>query len=281
MSSLRTRVKDAKRIVVKVGSSSLTYPETGRLNFDKLDVLVRQVCSLHNAGYDVVLVSSGAIMVGSQYLGLPKRPHSVSRKQACAAVGQARLMMLYQKIFAEYGLNCGQLLLTKHTMRYEKDRFNAKNTFEELFDLGVIPIVNENDTIATDEIEIGDNDSLSALVAALVKADLLVLLSDIDGLYTDDPSRNPDARFIDEVAELNEEICQLAKGPSSGVGTGGMTTKIHAARIAGAIGCDMIIANAKDFRIIEHLVAGEPLGTFFAANPVSGLGFDDLLEELE
>lgn len=280
MSSLRNRVKDAKRIVVKVGSSSLTYEKTGKLNFDKLEVLVRQISSLHNAGYDVVLVSSGAIMVGTQYLGLPKRPHSVAKKQACAAVGQARLMMLYQKLFAEYGLNCGQLLLTKHTMKYEKDRFNAKNTFEELFDLGVVPIVNENDTIATDEIEIGDNDSLSALVAALTGADLLILLSDIDGLYTDDPTRNPDALFIEEVSELDETIASLAKGPSSGVGTGGMTTKIHAARIAGCVGCDMIIANAKDFRIIERLIAGSPEGTFFLAHPDRTISFDAFLEDL-
>ncbi len=280
MSSLRNRVKDAKRIVVKVGSSSLTYPETGRLNFDKLEVLVRQISSLHNAGYDVVLVSSGAIMVGTQYLGLPGRPHSVSKKQACAAVGQARLMMLYQKLFAEYGLNCGQILLTKHTMRYEKDRFNARNTFGELFDLGVVPIVNENDTIATDEIEIGDNDSLSAFVAALVRADLLILLSDIDGLYTDDPTKNKDARFISEVAELDDSIKALGKGPSSGVGTGGMATKLHAAKIAGSAGADMIIANAKDFRIIERLVRGEEEGTFFVAHPDMKFDFDRILEDL-
>lgn len=280
MSTLRNRVRDAKRIVVKVGSSSLTYPETGRLNFDKLEVLVRQISSLHNSGADVVLVSSGAVMVGTQELGLPGRPHSVSKKQACAAVGQARLMMLYQKLFTEYGLNCGQLLLTKHTVNYEKDRFNAKNTFEELFDLGVIPIVNENDTIATDEIEIGDNDSLSALVCALIGADLLILLSDIDGLYTDDPTRNPNAQFIHEVREINDSIEALAKGPSSGVGTGGMTTKIHAAKIAGAAGCDMIIANAKDFHIIQRLAAGEPEGTLFIAHPERRFSFDTFLEEI-
>lgn len=280
MSSLRNRVQDAKRIVVKVGSSSLTCPETGRLNFDKLEVLVRQISSLHNAGYDVVLVSSGAVMVGCQYLGIHRKPHSLSKKQACAAVGQARLMMLYQKLFSEYGLNCGQLLLTKYTVKNQKDRFNAKNTFEELLDLGVIPIVNENDTIATDELEIGDNDTLSALVAALIRADLLILLSDIDGFYTDDPTKNPEAEFIDEVLELDQALESLAKGPSSGVGTGGMTTKIHAAKIAGAVGCDMIIANAKDFRIIERLVSGSQEGTFFLSHRKPYCDFDEFMEEL-
>lgn len=266
MSSLRNKIRQAKRVVIKVGSSSLTWPETGKLNLSKMETLVREISSLRNAGMDIVLVSSGAIMVGVQMLGLERKPHVVSRKQACASLGQARLMMLYQKFFSEYAQNAAQILLTKYSMVHDLDRRNARNTFEELLDLGVIPIVNENDTIATDEIEFGDNDTLSALVASLIQADLLILLSDIDGLYDDDPRLNPDANFIEEVEEITPELMQLAKGVSSKVGTGGMVTKLQAARIAGASGCDMIIANAKDFHILEQLMEGESVGTYFAAS---------------
>ncbi|MGM9961062.1 MAG: glutamate 5-kinase [Allobaculum sp.] len=280
MQLLRERIKNAKRIVIKVGSSSLTYPETGKLDLAKMEVLVRQLSSLRNAGKDVVLVSSGAIMVGWQALGLPRRPHVLSRTQACASVGQARLMMLYQKFFSEYGQHCSQILLTKYSLVHNPARTNAMNTFEELLDLGVVPIVNENDTIATDEIEFGDNDTLSAIVASLIQADLLILLSDIDGLYTDDPNRNPDAKFIDEVHEINDEILSLGKGASSGVGTGGMATKLNAARLAGASGCDMVIANAKDFHIISRIIQGETVGTFFVANKDPDYSLDQFLEAL-
>ncbi len=280
MQSLRKRVQQAQRIVVKVGSSSLTYPETGKLDLTKMELLCRELSSLHNAGKDVVLVSSGAIMVGLQALGLDRRPHVVSRVQACAAIGQARLMMLYQKFFAEYNQTCGQILLTKYSLVRRDACRNAHNTFEELLDLGVIPIVNENDTIATDEIEFGDNDSLSALVASLIHADLLILLSDIDGLYDDDPHTNPEAHFIEEVYEINDALMEGAKGSSSRVGTGGMTTKLNAARIACASNCDMIIANAKDFHIIGRLIAGEREGTFFAAKPDPNFSFETCVETL-
>ena len=186
---------DKKRIVIKIGSSSLQHKETGDLDYTKLDVLVREICNLRNMGKDVVLVTSGAIAVGEKAI-LPNREEDnpIAVKQACAAVGQARLMMIYQKIFAEYNQVAAQILMTKNTIVDNLNRYNARNTFAELFKLGVIPIVNENDTIATYEIEIGDNDTLSAIVASLVEADALLLLSDIDGLYTDDPRTNPDVK---------------------------------------------------------------------------------------
>ncbi|MEY8308912.1 glutamate 5-kinase [Erysipelotrichaceae bacterium 51-3] len=280
MQSIRNRVQQAQRIVIKVGSSSLTYPETGKLDLTRMELLCRELSSLHNAGKDVVLVSSGAIMVGLQALGLHRRPHVLSRVQACAAIGQARLMMLYQKFFSEYNQNCGQILLTKYSLIRPDACMNAHNTFEELLDLGVIPIVNENDTIATDEIEFGDNDSLSALVASLIHADLLILLSDIDGLYDDDPHTNPDAHFIEEVYEINEALMEGAKGASSRVGTGGMATKLNAARIACASNCDMIIANARDFHIIGRLIAGAREGTFFAAKPDPNFSFETCVEKI-
>ena len=201
------KLKDKKRIVIKIGSSSLIHPETRRLNLFKLEVLVRELSDLHNQGKDVVLVSSGAVATGAAALGLKRRPTELKEKQACASVGQARLMMIYQKLFAEYNQTAGQILMTKNTMVNDMNRKNARNTFNELFSLGVIPVVNENDSVSTYELEtldrFGDNDTLSSVVAALIGADLLILLSDIDGLFTDDPNTNPDARFIDTVENLD------------------------------------------------------------------------------
>ena len=199
---------EKKRVVVKIGSSSLNYGETGNLNFTKLEHLVRELCNLRNRGMDVCLVSSGAIAVGRQTLGMDERPKDISTKQACAAVGQARLMMIYQRLFAEYNQVAGQVLMTKNTMVNPVSRENAKNTFDELFRLGAIPIVNENDTVATDEIDLSfsDNDFLSAIVAAIIGADLLVLLSDIDGLYSDDPNKNKDAKLIPYVERITDEM---------------------------------------------------------------------------
>lgn len=262
----RSFLKDKKRIVIKVGSSSLTHPKTGKLDLIKLEVLVRMLSGLRNQGKEVILVSSGAIMVGRQSLGFDEKPDKLSIKQACASVGQAKLMMVYQKLFSEYNQVCSQILMTKNTMINDFNRKNAKNTFNELLTLGAIPIVNENDTISTDEIEFGDNDTLSAVVAALVEADLLILLSDIDGLYTDDPNKNKDAKFISCVGEIDESLQAMAKGSSSDVGTGGMATKIKAATMAGAAGCDMVIANAKDFHIIPKILEGEDVGTLFLAH---------------
>ena len=195
MTDRKALMADKKRIVIKIGSSSLQHKETGDLDYTKLDVLVRELCNLRNMGKDVVLVTSGAIAVGKKAILMPtKEDNPIAVKQACAAVGQARLMMIYQKIFAEYNQVAAQILMTKNTIVDNLNRYNARNTFAELFKLGVIPVVNENDTVATYEIEIGDNDTLSAIVASLVEADALLLLSDIDGLYTDDPRTNPDVR---------------------------------------------------------------------------------------
>ena len=267
----RELLKDKKRIMIKIGSSSLQHPETGDLDYTKLDVLVRELCDLRNRGKDVVLVTSGAIAVGKKAVGMKDfndGDNPIARKQACAAVGQARLMMTYQKIFAEYNQVAAQVLMTKNTIVDNLNRYNAHNTFDELFKLGVIPIVNENDTVATYEIEFGDNDSLSAIVAALVNADLLLLLSDIDGLYTDDPRKNPNAEFISQVDELTEELMQMGKGSTgSSVGTGGMNTKLVAATIATSSGIDMVIANSKDIKVIHRIVDGNPIGTLFTANP--------------
>lgn len=261
-------LKDKKRIVVKIGSSSLQHRETGDLDYTKLDVLVRELCNLRNMGKDVVLVTSGAIAVGEKAL-LPNREEDnpIAVKQACAAVGQARLMMIYQKIFAEYNQVAAQILMTKNTIVDNLNRYNARNTFAELFKLGVIPIVNENDTIATYEIEIGDNDTLSAIVAALVEADALLLLSDIDGLYTDDPRTNPDVKYIEVVEELTEELMNMGKASTgSSVGTGGMTTKLQAAKIASSTGVDMVIANSKDIKVIHRILSGQNIGTLFLAH---------------
>ena len=225
--NIREKLKDKKRVVVKIGSSSLTHEQTGRLNLTKLEILVRELADLHNQGKDVIVVSSGAIAVGRSAMGIHRRPDELAEKQACAAVGQARLMMIYQKLFSEYNQTAAQVLMTKYTMINAATRVNAMNTFNKLFDMGAIPIVNENDTISTDEIEFGDNDTLSALVAALVDADMLILLSDIDGLFTDDPNQNPDAEFIDVVEKIDSHLEKMAKGSTgSSVGTGGMATKL-------------------------------------------------------
>ena len=261
-------LEDKKRIVIKIGSSSLQHKETGDLDYTKLDVLVRELCNLRNMGKDVVLVTSGAIAVGEKAL-LPNREEDnpIAVKQACAAVGQARLMMIYQKIFAEYNQVAAQILMTKNTIVDNLNRYNARNTFAELFKLGVIPIVNENDTIATYEIEIGDNDTLSAIVASLVEADALLLLSDIDGLYTDDPRTNPDVKYIEVVEELTDELMNMGKASTgSSVGTGGMTTKLQAAKIASSTGVDMVIANSKDIKVIHRILSGQNIGTLFLAH---------------
>lgn len=267
MGDIREALKDKKRIVVKIGSSSLQHPETGDLDYIKMDVLVRELCNLRNQGKDVVLVTSGAIAEGKKAVLVDKEDNKIAVKQACAAIGQARLMMTYQKMFAEYNQVMAQVLMTKFTLTNEISHVNAKNTFLELLKLGVIPIVNENDTVATDEIEIGDNDTLSAIVATLVDADLLILLSDIDGLYTDDPRKNKDAAFIEVVEELTNDLKNMGKASTgSKVGTGGMNTKLIAAEIATNSGADMIIANSKDIRIIHRLMDGRNLGTIFKAN---------------
>lgn len=280
--NLRDCIKDKKRIVIKVGSSSLQHKETGGLDYIKLEVLVREICNLRNMGKEVVLVSSGAIAVGKRAVHLGKDDDPIAVKQACAAIGQARLMMTYQKIFSEYNHVCAQILMTKNTIVDPLNRFNAHNTFSELLKLGVVPIVNENDTVATYEIKFGDNDTLSAIVAALIDADLLILLSDIDGLYTDDPNQNKDAKFISVVDELTDDLMQMGKASTgSNVGTGGMNTKLQAAKIATVAGADMIIANADDIRIIHRIMDGREYGTFFKAHKDEDFYLADYVENME
>lgn len=270
---MREKLKVKQRIVIKIGSSSLTHPQTGELNLLKIEKLIRILCDLRGEGRDVVLVSSGAIAAGRQALGGQKRPESISEKQAYAAVGQARLMMVYQKLFSEYNRVAAQVLLTKDTMTNEVSRYNAQNTFDELIQLGAIPIVNENDTVSTHEIQFGDNDRLSAIVAALIGADLLILLSDIDGLYSDDPRKNPQAQFISLVEEISPELLDMGKDTAgSDVGTGGMSAKLAAARIATDSGSDMVIANGKNVEIIHDIMQGAFKGTLFMAH--RNLDFD-------
>ena len=263
----RDQLKNKRRIVIKIGSSSLTLRESGHLDLRKMEKLVRVICQLRGEGKDVVLVSSGAIAVGRQALGVKKKPERTSEKQALAAVGQARLMMTYQRLFAEYNQAAAQVLLTKYSILDDLSRLNARNTFEELLKLGVVPVVNENDTVATHEIEFGDNDRLSAIVAGLVEADLLILLSDIDGLYTDDPNQNQDAMFVHIVSEITEDLLAMGKESSgSTLGTGGMQAKLMAARMATDAGADMVIANGADMENIYRIMEGEFCGTLFLAH---------------
>lgn len=264
----RLFLRDKKRIVVKIGTSTITHMSTGNLNLEKLERFVRMLTDIRNQNKEVVVVSSGAIGAGRKALGIKEKPGTLSVKQACAAVGQARLMMIYQKLFAEYNQTIAQILITKRIMLNEISKSNAENTFKELLGLGVIPIVNENDPISTDQIleeNFGDNDTLSANVAELVKADLLILLSDIDGLYTDDPRRNKNAEFISYVDRIDAGLEAMAKGADTSLGTGGMATKVAAAKIAAGAGVDMVIANGDRVSNISRILNGEEIGTLFKA----------------
>ncbi|MBU5269354.1 glutamate 5-kinase [Clostridium cochlearium] len=256
--------KNVKNIVVKVGSSTLTY-ENGLLNLFHIEHLVRQLADLHNRGYNVILVSSGAIGAGVGKLGLPAKPKSIPEKQAAAAVGQGVLLHTYEKIFAEYSKTIGQILLTKEDMVDEVRSCNATNTFNTLLNKRVIPIVNENDAVVVDEIKVGDNDTLSAFVAKLVKADLLILMSDIEGLYNCDPRKNTDAKLINFVEEITEDIVSCAGGVGSNRGVGGMATKIKAAKIATSAGIPMLIVDGSKNEILQNIVEGKEIGTWFNA----------------
>ena len=267
MTPSREKLCFKRRVVIKIGSSSLTHSITGNLNLQKMERLVRVLCDLKNQGMDVILVSSGAIAAGRKVLGLQEKPKSMSLKQACAAAGQANLMMIYQKLFYEYHQLSGQVLLTKYSVMNEHSRINIENTLEELLNLGVIPIVNENDTVATEEIDFSDNDRLSAFVSVLVHADLLILLSDIDGLYTDDPTKNPDAVFIPEVKTISDEYRKMGKGTAGNLGTGGMAAKLAAADMAVKSGADMVITNGEDVDNIYRILKGEAVGTLFCSDP--------------
>lgn len=251
------------RIVVKVGTSTLAYP-TGRLNIQRMERLCKTLSDLKNAGHEIILVSSGAIAMGFGKLNLSERPKDMPGKQASAAVGQCELMYVYDKLFTEYNHTVAQLLITAPDIEEGGVRKqNFHNTLARLLELGALPVINENDTISTEEIAVGDNDTLSAIVAATVSEDLLVLLSDIDGLYDGDPRKNPDAKLIPTVETVDERIIALGGGSGSSLGTGGMATKLLAAQIAVGAGCEMVIANGEKPELLYDIVAGKPIGTRF------------------
>lgn len=271
---LRKGLNKAKRIVVKVGTSTLTY-ENGRINFTRIDKLVRVLSDLANQDKEVVLVTSGAIGVGVSKLKLQSKPKTVREKQAVAAVGQLELMHIYDKFFSEYGHVVGQILLTRDIVENHEGREHVINTFETLIEKGIIPIVNENDSVAVDEIEsgvnrvFGDNDTLSAMVGELVNADLLIILSDIDGFYDCDPRKNNCSKLISVIKEITPEIEHCAGGVGSARGTGGMVTKLTAAKIATCAGIDMVIANGEDPNVILQIVDGEDIGSVFLHKEVT------------
>lgn len=254
---------DTKRIVVKVGTSTLTH-KTGRLNIRRVEQLVKTLADLQNAGNEILLVSSGAIGLGMSKLGMSKKPTDTPTKQACAAVGQCELMYMYDKLFSEYSLTVSQILLTKYVL-IEDRRQNVENAVERLLQLGTIPVVNENDTVAIDELELemGENDSLAAIMAKVAKADMLVILSDIDGLYDKNPKENEDAHLIKVVNGVTEEMKINAGGAGSSLGTGGMITKLKAAEIANEAGIDMVIMNGDKPEKLYDLLEGKPIGTYF------------------
>lgn len=251
------------RIVVKVGTSTLAHA-TGRLNIRHVEHLVKVLSDLKNAGHQLILVSSGAIGMGVGKLPLTSRPTDMPTKQAAAAVGQCELMYTYDKLFTEYGHTVAQILLTGDDLDHADRRRNFQNTLERLLELEALPIINENDTIATQEISVGDNDTLAAIVATSVQAELLVLLTDIDGLYTADPRKDKNAMLIPLVTDVTPEIEALAGGKGSALGTGGMATKLHAAKLATAAGTDMVIANGAKPELLYDIAAGAPVGTRFA-----------------
>ena len=255
-------MNEVRRIVVKVGSSTLTY-DNGKPNIRRIERLVRTISDLQNRGFEMVLVSSGAVAVGTAKLGLAERPKELSVKQAAAAVGQCELMHIYDKMFLEYGINVAQILLTRENIVDDDQRANIHNTFTALTKIGVVPIINENDTVATEEMGIGDNDTLAAVVAVSMEADLLILLSDIDGLYTADPHTHPEATLIAEIPALTREIWELAGGSGSSLGTGGMSTKLQAADICTQAGCDMVIANGSSPSVLYDIADGKPVGSRF------------------
>lgn len=260
-------VTQAEKIVVKVGTSTLTY-ESGRLNLRRVEALCKVLADLQNAGHQVVLVSSGAMGVGMGKAGLKQRPDEVAQRQALAAVGQCELMFIYDKFFGEYNRTVAQVLLTADVLERPHSRQNVENTFSALMEMGVIPVVNENDTVAVDELEgpsFGDNDTLSAIVTELTGADLLVILTDIDGLYDSDPRKDPQAKRIPYVKTITPDIEALAGGAGSARGTGGMITKIRAAQRVNAHGVPCCIVSGSDPQILYELLAGRQVGTTFGA----------------
>ena len=258
------------RIVIKIGTSTLAH-STGRLNIQRVEELCKILSDIKNAGHQVIMVSSGAIGMGVGKLNLKERPHDVAGKQACAAVGQCELMYIYDKQFSAYNHTIAQILLTAPDLENDDRHEKFKDTMSKLLELGALPIINENDTVATEEIVFGDNDTLAALVAESVGADLLILLSDIDGLYTADPHKDASATLISEVRELTDEIMALGGGAGTAHGTGGMETKLRAAKIATDSGCDMIIMNGDNPENLYRIIDNIPIGTRFYANKNDGV----------
>lgn len=266
-------INNAKRIVIKVGTSTLTYP-TGRLNIRRISQIVRVLSDLKNSGREVVLVTSGAVGVGAARLKLKERPKETRVKQAAAAIGQCELMYLYDKLFMEYGHPAAQILMTRVITDRDNTRDNLVNTFDTLLSLGAVPIVNENDSVAIEELQnediaFGGNDNLSAVVAKLINADLLVLMSDIKGLYDSDPHKNKNAKLIPYVDKIDDKIRALAGGAGSSLGTGGMVTKLEAAEIATKAGIEMVIMEGSNPYLLYELFDGKPVGTLFRADKES------------
>ena len=261
---IREDLKQAQRIVVKVGTSTLTYA-TGKLNLYRMEKLVRELSDLMNQGREVILVTSGAVAVGMERMGLKEKPSDIPAKQALAAVGQGMLMHIYEKLFAEYEQTAAQVLLTKENSVRHNQYSNSRNALLELVKMGAVPIINENDAVAVDELKIGDNDTLSAIVATIVDADALLILSDIEGLYTANPQTDGNARLLTEISEITPEIERMAGGAGSKLGTGGMYTKIQAAKIAVNAGVAMVIASGAADGVVRRVMEGEPLGTLFPA----------------
>jgi len=262
----RENIKNSRRIIIKIGTSTLTY-DNGNINLRRIEKIAMSISDLISSGKEIILVTSGSIGVGVSKMNLKERPKTIREKQAAASVGQVALMNIYSKLFGEYGYSVGQILLTRDIIECERSRNNVANTFETLLESGIIPIVNENDSVSIDEIEnisrFGDNDNLAAIVSTIVDANLLIILSDIDGFYDSNPRTNKDAKLIKEVKYITEEVINFAEGAGSNLGTGGMETKIHAAKLVTDNGTNMILANGKDPSKLIDILNGDDVGTLF------------------
>ncbi len=264
--NVRKHLQKARRVVVKVGTSTLVQA-SGKPDLQRMDRLVREIVCLKNAGREMLLVTSGAIAIGMDSIGMLKKPTAIPARQALAAIGQSRLMTLYQKLFADYGQTIAQVLLTKENAARHHQYANSRNALLELIAMGVVPVINENDVVAVDEIKIGDNDTLSATVATLIDADALIILSDIDGLYTKNPKEDKKAQLLSQVLEITPDIERMASGVGSSFGTGGMATKIKAAKIAVSAGATFVVAPSAKDNVLSAILAGETIGTVFLAKP--------------
>ena len=265
LNEARSKLKSARRIVIKVGTSTLAHPQTVKLNLYRIEHLIREIADLHNEGREIILVSSGAIAAGIGKMGLPRKPDTVPENQALAAIGQGVLMHIYEKFFAEYGKTMAQLLLTGNDTIDAHARKNSRASLLTILNMGVIPVINENDAVATDELRIGDNDNLSAMVATMIDAEVLIILTDIDGVYTDNPKTNVNAKLIDVIEEITPEIENIAGGAGTKLGTGGMYTKIQAAKIAKAAGISTLIVKGSESGALRKCLQGEKIGTIFPA----------------